>query len=48
MASLYLTDNRALIHAVKRNHERFPSDFILRLSKDKFKDLRFHSDTSNS
>jgi hypothetical protein len=36
------------VRAVKRSHERFPSDFIFQLSDGEFENLRFHFGTSSS
>lgn len=36
-----------LNRAVKRNLERFPDDFMFRLSKEEFKNLKFHFGTSS-
>ena len=47
LASLYGVRTKNLNKAVKRNIERFPDDFMLKLSSDEFKSLRFHSGTSN-
>ena len=37
LAKLYGVENRALKQAVRRNEDRFPSDFMLRLTKDEAK-----------
>ena len=39
LAQLYDVETRTLIQAVKRNIERFPSDFMFQLSQDEFKIL---------
>jgi len=39
LAGLYGIETRALKHAVKRNLERFPSDFIFKLTEDKINSL---------
>jgi hypothetical protein len=40
LAELYGVETRNLIQAVKRNIERFPSDFMLQLTKEEFDSLR--------
>ncbi len=40
LAELYGVETRSLIQAVKRNMERFPSDFMLQLTKEEFDSLR--------
>ncbi len=40
LAELYGVETRSLIQAVKRNTERFPSDFMLQLTKEEFDSLR--------
>jgi hypothetical protein len=40
LATLYGTDTRSLVQAVKRNIRRFPVDFMFQLSSDEFKSLR--------
>ena len=39
LAKLYGVENRALKQAVRRNEDRFPSDFMLRLTKDEANEL---------
>ncbi|MBN2429337.1 MAG: ORF6N domain-containing protein [Deltaproteobacteria bacterium] len=39
LASLYEVETRALNQAVRRNRERFPSDFMLELSRDEIRHL---------
>jgi len=39
LADLYEVETKALNQAVRRNRDRFPSDFMLQLSKDEFADL---------
>jgi len=46
LADLYGVPNKALIQAVKRNRERFPSDFMFRLTKEEFDNLRSQTVTS--
>jgi hypothetical protein len=40
LATLYGVPTRSLIQAVSRNQERFPSDFMFRLSQEEFDSLR--------
>ena len=40
LADLYRVENRALVQAMKRNAERFPSDFMFQLSKGEWHSLR--------
>jgi hypothetical protein len=40
LASLYGVETRTLIQAVKRNRQRFPSDFMLELNDEEFEFLR--------
>ncbi|GHV91082.1 DNA-binding protein [Spirochaetia bacterium] len=40
LAQLYQVENRALNQAVKRNMERFPRDFMFRLTKKEWDSLR--------
>jgi len=40
LAELYEIEPRVLIQAVKRNIERFPSDFMFQLSKKEFESLK--------
>ena len=40
LAELYGVETGALVQAVKRNRDRFPSDFLFRLTKQEFKILR--------
>jgi len=46
LAELYETDTKVLKQAVKRNLERFPSDFMIELSSKEFKTLRSQIVTS--
>ena len=48
LASIYGVATRALNQAVKRNHERFPADFMFRLSKNELENWRSQSVMSNS
>jgi len=43
LAALYGVELRALNQAVKRNIERFPSDFMFQLTKDEWANLRSQS-----
>ncbi|MFQ5754088.1 MAG: ORF6N domain-containing protein [bacterium] len=47
LAELYGVETRALIQAVKRNRERFPSDFMFQLTKEEFEILRSQIVTSS-
>lgn len=40
LAALYGVETRALIQAVKRNLDRFPSDFMIQLTTDEVESLR--------
>lgn len=40
LAELYGVETKALTRAVRRNEDRFPADFMFRLSADEFADLR--------
>jgi phage regulator Rha-like protein len=40
LADLYGVETRILVQSVKRNVERFPSDFMFQLAKDEFDSLR--------
>lgn len=40
LAALYEVDTRTLNQAVKRNMDRFPSDFMFQLTKDEYDSLR--------
>jgi hypothetical protein len=44
---LYGVTTGNLNKAVTRNIDRFPSDFMFRLSKDEFENLKFHFGTSS-
>jgi len=50
LAELYQVPVKALNQAVKRNLDRFPSDFLFQLNEDEFKGLVLRSQivTSNS
>jgi ORF6N domain len=47
LATLYGVQTKVLIQAVKRNIDRFPTDFMFQLTRDDFQDLRSHFVTSN-
>jgi hypothetical protein len=40
LAELYGVSVSALNQAVKRNHERFPDDFMFQLTADEFENLK--------
>ena len=40
LAELYRVETRFLVQAVKRNIDRFPSDFMFQLTKEEFDNLR--------
>jgi phage regulator Rha-like protein len=46
LAALYKSETKALNLAVKRNIRRFPKDFMFRLTKEEFDNLRFQNETS--
>ena len=46
LAHLYGVETKAFNRAVTRNMERFPDDFMFRLTKKEYKDLRYHFGTS--
>jgi phage regulator Rha-like protein len=48
LADLYEVEPRTLMQAVTRNKERFPSDFMFRLTWDEFDSLRSHFVTLES
>ncbi len=43
LAALYDVETRSLVQAVKRNSERFPSDFMFQLSRKESDSLRSQS-----
>ncbi len=47
LASLYGTETRVLLQAIKRNIARFPDDFMFQLTKQEFSDLRSQFVTSS-
>ena len=46
LAELYGVETKAFNRAVTRNMERFPVDFMFRLTKKEYEDLRYHFGTS--
>jgi len=48
LADLYGVETKALNRAVSRNLERFPEDFMFRLTPMEFELLRYHFGTSNA
>lgn len=47
LAELYGVETKTLKRAVKRNRERFPSDFCFELSPDEWKNLRYQCGASS-
>ena len=47
LADLYAVSTSVLNKAVTRNKDRFPQDFIFRLTDEEFSDLKFHFGTSS-
>lgn len=47
LAELYGVETKYLVRAVKRNHERFPGDFMFQLSKEEYENLRCQFGTSS-
>ncbi|MBU0502679.1 MAG: ORF6N domain-containing protein [bacterium] len=47
LAELYGVKTFNLNKAVKRNHDRFPNDFMFQLTKEEFKNLKFQIGVSN-
>lgn len=47
LAELYNVEARALVQAVKRNHDRFPDDFMFQLSETEFANLKSQIVTSS-
>jgi phage regulator Rha-like protein len=45
LAELYGVETKMLVRAVKRNVDRFPSDFMIQLNKEEFENLRFQFGT---
>jgi len=46
LAVLYKTETKRLKEAVRRNIDRFPSDFMFELTRDEFESLRTQFATS--
>ena len=47
LAELYGVETKAFNRADKRNHERFPDDFMFQLRKEEYDDLKSHLGTSS-
>lgn len=47
LARLYSVETKMLVRAMKRNIDRFPSDFMFQLSRKEFDDLRCQFGTSS-
>jgi ORF6N domain len=47
LASMYGVETRTLVQAVKRNAQRFPSDFMFQLSREEYEALRSRLGASN-
>jgi hypothetical protein len=47
LAELYGVETKVFLQSVKRNIERFPSDFMFQLSVEEFRNLRSQSVTSS-
>jgi len=47
LAALYGVESRALVQAVKRNAERFPTDFTFQLAPEEFAELKFQGVVSS-
>jgi len=47
LAELYGVETKILTRAVRRNNERFPEDFMFRLTMQEFENLRRHFGTSS-
>src|SRR4051812_48704467 len=48
LAALYEVETRTLNQAVKRNIERFPEDFVFKLTREEYDSMRSQSVTSSS
>jgi len=48
LARLYGVKTKALVQAMKRNIERFPSDFMFQMTNEEFENLRSHIVTSST
>ncbi|MBN1795044.1 MAG: ORF6N domain-containing protein [Sedimentisphaerales bacterium] len=47
LADLYEVETKILTRAIRRNIDRFPEDFMFRLTKEEFENLRRHFGTSS-
>jgi hypothetical protein len=47
LAKLYIVETKVLNQAVKRNIDRFPSDFMFQLTSDEYENLKSHIVTSS-
>ena len=47
IAELYGVETKMLVRAVKRNIDRFPSDFMIQLNRKEFENLRFQFGASS-
>jgi len=47
LAALYDVPTKALKQAVKRNADRFPSDFMFEMNEEEMSDMRSQTVTSN-
>jgi hypothetical protein len=48
LAELYQVETKVLNQAVKRNHDRFPEDFMFQLTNEEAEAMRSRSVTSNT
>ena len=48
LALIYGVETKALNRAVKRNRDRFPKDFVFRLTEKEWKNLRYQIGTASS
>src|SRR5229473_966523 len=48
LAAIYGVETKALNHAVKRNRDRFPKDFMFQISSNEWKNLKYQIGTSSS
>ena len=47
LARLYGVSAKRLNEAVRRNHDRFPDDFMFQITREEFRDLGSQIDASN-
>jgi hypothetical protein len=47
LAQLYGVETKALNRALRRNKDRFPEDFVFRLTPEELQNLKFHFGTSS-